>query len=172
MTKQFFACLILALVWAFPSWSAEVGDIYYHDKTFSNKVDPDKVPIGVVFWVAPDKNFGLIVSIEQLSTPLNSHDAKSYCANFQTLGTKVGDWTLPRIDDLQKLGNSYKNGKLTNNFTTINNVLKKVPLASQLKAANYIAYGVYGYWAHLSNGYVGYAGSTSAQYEVRCITGF
>ena len=188
MKNLCFRLILMILILATPAKSAEVGDIYYHDKTFSNKVDPDKVPIGVVFWVSPDNNFGLIVSVEQINDTLNLTEAKAYCGNFSTLGTKPGDWSLPRIDDLLKLSNSYStelNG-MSNNFTKINNILKNIPTASQLKSANYIAYGSdetiyssgydrsYAFYVNLATGAINGTGLTiSAQkYEVRCITGF
>ena len=176
--KNLFYCLILMiLTLAAPAKSAEVGDIYYHDKTFSNKVDPDKVPIGVVFWVSPDNNFGLIVSVEQITNKLNLTEAKAYCSNFSTLGTKPGDWALPAIDDLLKLGNSFsvELGGLTNNLTTINNILKTIPVAGQLKSTTYIANGISGYPANvnLSTGAIQIENEYySRVYEVRCITGF
>ena len=171
--KNFFYCLILMiLTLAAPAKSAEVGDIYYHDKTFSNKVDPDKVPIGVVFWVSPDNNFGLIVSLEQLPNTLGVTDADAYCNNFSTLGTNPGDWHLAYADDLFKLGNMYDNktGKLTNNLSIINNALKNIPTASQLKSTIYVTYNSsYGAGVNLSTGEFT---SSNGKFEVRCITGF
>ena len=176
--RNLFYCLILMLLTlAAPAKSAEVGDIYYHDKTFSDKVDPDKVPIGVVFWVSPDNNFGLIVSLEQIPNPLSPRDANTYCSNFSTLGTSPGDWQLPRVDELLKLGNSFspETNALTTNLTKINNVLKTIPIASQLKSTNYVAYfnlNIYRtYYVNLGTGDVNNI-SDFHEYEVRCITGF
>ena len=175
MKNLCFSLIMMILTLATPAKSAEVGDIYYHDKTFSNKVDPDKVPIGVVFWVSPDNNFGLIVSIEQIPNQLGTTDANAYCSNFSTLGTKPGDWQLARVDDLLKLGNSYnaETSAMTTNLTKINNVLKTITIASELKSTNYIAYSSSNtYYVNLSTGAVASTSSSSAKYEVRCITGF
>ena len=173
MKNLCFSLVMIILILAAPAKSAEVGDIYYHDKTFSNKVDPDKVPIGVVFWVSPDNNFGLIVSLEQIPNKQGSGDANTYCSNFSTLGTKPGDWQLARVDDLLKLGNSYnaETNAMTTNLTKINNILNTITIASPLKSDWYIAYGG-GYCVNLSSGKVKYGYINSTKCEVRCITGF
>lgn len=175
MRNLFLVFVVVILTWTFPAKSAEVGDIYYHDKTFSNKVNPDKVPIGVVFWVSPDNNFGLVVSLEQIPNPLNITDANAYCTNFSTLGTSPGSWVLPRIDDLLKLGNSYnrQTKSIINNLTKINNVLKTIDIASQIKETRYIAYSNtgYSYKVNLTTGNLASTNSNE-KLEVRCITGF
>lgn len=110
----------------------KVGDILYSDKTTSPAVISGKTPIGVVI----DVKQRLAISLEEKNTPwaikdspcekmeFNGSDeswsrtkaiydncgedapAASFCYNYKTEGTKVGDWAMPSESDAEKIFDS------------------------------------------------------------------
>lgn len=107
--------------------AVEVGDIYYHDKTFSPivKIDGAKMPIGLVYWVYPSKDHGYIMALNQpvADTFVN---ALRYCGNYTTLNTRVGDWRLPDFQQMVVMGNEQWNGVKNNKFTVLNQKLATI----------------------------------------------
>lgn len=171
--KRILGSMILTLILsAGTSQAAEIGDIYYHDKSINSSIDDAKLPIGVVYWVSPDKNFGLILSLNQ-PEKMNNAAANNYCANYMTLGTKAGDWQLPQLYELVRMGKEQWDGIDNNKFEVLNTALAKLSMATPLKSdSGYIASGTKAWNANLSTGALGMGNSTTNTYYVRCVTGF
>ena len=180
-------CLsVLALLWGWSITSAqavEVGDIYFSDGTFNSSMQTGKKAIGLVYWVSPGKDFGLIMSLEEPSSTLNAYNADVYCEEYYTEGTYAGDWWLPKRIEMLRMGNEKINGTANNKFTTLNNKLNTITKptggkATVLSATNYISRSNYAYMFNPSTGAIT-AGSTANnnqssgnKYRVRCITSF
>ena len=84
-----------ALLECHTAQAVAIGDTYYSDKTFSAELVASKTPIGLVYWVSPGGDFGLIMQLEQPANTMNYYGANLYCNEYKTEGTKAGDWWLP-----------------------------------------------------------------------------
>lgn len=169
--KKFYAIVAILLMVSETAMAVEVGDIYYHDKTFDNKVIADKMPIGLVYWVSARKDHGYIMALNQPS-PMDYAAARTYCQNYQTLGTGIGDWSLPYRIELLRMGNERIDGVSNTKFTDLNNKLKTISIGQALVADYY-------YWALSSSPYRCYlnkfglnTGSATNSFYVRCVTRF
>lgn len=184
MYKTYLSVLALLCCWSFSHAQAvEIGDIYYSDGTFASSMQTGKKAIGLVYWVSPGKDFGLIMSLEEPSTTQNAYNADVYCEEYYTEGTYAGDWWMPKRIEMLRMGNEQINGKNNNKFTTLNNKLKTVTkstggTATALSAASYISSSGYAYSFNPSTGAIT-AGSTAYnnqsnnnKFRVRCITAF
>lgn len=141
-TLLFFIMVICLSCWHHSAQAVEVGDIYYHDGTFDRTVRDDKVPVGLVYWVSRRRDYGYILSLEQPAS-MNFSSATAYCENYVTLGTKAGDWRLPYVIELARMGNERIKGVSNTKFDTLNAKLQSIPNGQQLLSNKY-------YWVKVS----------------------
>ena len=180
--KIIFTIIILFSFWSgHGATAAEVGDIYFSDKTFASTMQSGKQAIGVVYWVSPNKDFGYIMSLDEPTTTMNVFNANVYCLEYYTEGTLAGDWKLPQRIELIRMGKYKVNGTVTDNYTAMNNILSKVTKADGNKATtlgnkSYVANSAWPYCFNPYSGVIsGGGGNTQAsgtKYSVRCITAF
>lgn len=174
--KKILSLIILAILLS-PnnSGAAEVGDIYFHDKTFGSSVGEGKLPIGMVFWVSKSKNHGLVMQLNQPAA-IPWTDARAYCANLTTLGTKIGDWHLPSLMEMLRMSKSTWGGGTTDNkFNYLNNKLTALTgIGEAMVAANYHTFAANGgVMLNPSTGVPGYAGSlNTGTQRARCVMAF
>lgn len=78
--------------------------VVYSDGVTSTSWFPSRDPIGIVFYVHPNRklNHGLVMSLEQFPAQGRAEAVKQ-CAAFVTKGTNVGDWHLPDIGELSEM---------------------------------------------------------------------
>ena len=182
MTKTFITALLLFVTLLAPAARAvEVGDIYFSDKTFASSMQSGKKAIGLVYWVSPNKDFGLIMSLEEPASNLNAYNADVYCSEYFTDGTLAGDWWLPKRIEMLRMSTEKINGTSNNKFTVLNNKLKTITkadgkAAAQLSAAAYVTRSGLCYNFNPSSGGISQSGSANnaqssgATFKVRCIT--
>lgn len=181
--KTIFSTLLLsATLLTSPAVAVEVGDIYYIDKTFSSTVQSGKKAIGLVYWVSANKDYGYIMSLEEPTTTLNPYNANVYCQEYQIDGQTLGEWRLPYLVELVRMGNETIADKSNNKFTTLNNKLKTLTkpsggAATALSSANYVTKSSNPQTFNPSTGVPstgggGWEAGSGTKYNVRCITGF
>lgn len=125
--------------------AVKLYDVVYHDGTTSTLTSVSgKTPIGIIYYVQPDgKNLhGLIMSLEQPMVGTRQ-EAIDYCAGYVTKGTNVGDWRLPNVTEMLRMGNEYSQGKLNTKYWDLQKKLAPVYNADPLKYGNKVFY----YWA-------------------------
>ena len=150
--------------------AVSVGDILYHDGTFSSSFTSDKMAIGVVYWVSPQNGFGHVMALNQ-PNDMTYENAVAYCESYQTVGAAKGRWHLPNPTELIHMGKEQWNGTSNNKFAELNAKLATITdLGEQLKAGSY-------YFAHSSAQYKfkldAYAApTTGGNGAVRCVLNF
>ena len=175
MTRQFLT-LLFCLFGLSSAHAVEVGDIMYHDQTFSPTyigASSAKMPIGVVFWTYPSKDHGLIMALNQ---PVDDTfaNAKVYCENYTTLNFNVGSWRLPDRYELMHMAKQSWNGVSDDKFNVLNKKLATITgVGEQLKSGNYhsMMNSNYGYPINLSTGVLG-TSRNSSTIHFRCIMAF
>lgn len=96
-----------------PADPAQIGDYYYSDGTYSPELDPEKTPIGIVFWVGnptqddatlaaehPGCTHGLVVSLTEKTQCCWQSACKTY-------GSTVNAWIVanaPEYDEILQSG--------------------------------------------------------------------
>ena len=75
-------------------------------------------------------------------------EAIDYCAGYVTKGTNVGDWRLPNVTEMLRMGNEYSRGKLNTKYWDLQQKLALIYNAEPLKHGNRTFY----YW-HPNNKY-------------------
>lgn len=124
--------------------AVKLYDVVYHDGTTSTSTSVSgKTPIGIVYYVQPDgKNLhGLIMSLEQPMVGTRQ-EAIDYCAGYVTKGTNVGDWRLPNVTEMLRMGNEYSQGNLNTKYWDLQQKLALIYNAEPLKHGNRTFY----YW--------------------------
>lgn len=148
----------------------EVGDIYYFDKSTSKDLDPDKLPIGLVYWVNDAKDYALVMALPQ-PTDMNLTTAQAQCNNYEPLGTAKGDWHLPNLIEAMHMVSQKWNSIVDNKFTVLNDKLGKVTTGQALKNSYYWTTSYNYYWkVNPSTGDFSYDTTTSNNRSVRCVT--
>lgn len=125
--------------------AVKLYDVVYHDGTTSTSTSVSgKTPIGIVYYVQPDgKNLhGLIMSLEQPMVGTRQ-EAIDYCAGYVTKGTNVGDWRLPNVTEMLRMGNEYSQGKLNTKYWDLQKKLAPVYNADPLTHGNKVYYAFY-----------------------------
>ena len=165
--------MVLTLVFALatrPAAAVEVGDIYYHDGTFSNTFTTDKMAVGLVYWVSARKDFGHIMALNQ-PDDMTYDNAVAYCKSYQTLGAAKGRWHLSNPTELIHMGKEQWNGTANDKFTQLNAKIATITnMGEPLKAGSY-------YWAYSSGHYqfkldVYGVQTSSGNGAVRCVMNF
>ena len=108
-------------------------DIAYSDGTTSQTYNSNKLAIGLIYYIHPNgkKDHGWMISLEQF--PANTRaEAIKRCAGFSTKGTRAGDWHLPDMAEIMMMS---AGNDATNEYTNLNNAIKKVPGSAQLGAS-------------------------------------
>lgn len=157
--------------------AVEVGDIMYHDRTFSSVLDTSgaRMPIGLVYWVYPSKDHGYVMALNQ---PLDAKwaDAKTYCYNFTTLNTSIGSWRLPDLQELIRMGKEQWNGVNNDKYNILNKKLATITgVGEQLKSGMYHSHTTSssGIRVDLSAGQITFNNSANtATSHFRCIMQF
>lgn len=177
MKKNVFALFLLNLI-ASPVQAVEVGDIMYHDGTFTATyigASSAKMPIGLVYWTYPSKDHGYVMALNQ---PVDKtwKEAKVYCENYTTLNFNVGSWRLPDFPELIAMGKQSWNGVGDDKFNILNKKLATITgVGEALKTGNYHSYTQtsYGNLVDLSTGTPATSGNTnSSTQHFRCIMQF
>lgn len=177
MKKNVFALFLLNLI-ASPVQAVEVGDIMYHDRTFTATyigASSAKMPIGLVYWTYPSKDHGYVMALNQ---PVDDTwaQASDYCQNFTTLNTKVGDWRLPDLQELIPMGKQSWNKIGDDKFNVLNKKLATITgVGEALKTGNYHSHttGNAGVLVNLSTGAIINGNSTNKDTQhFRCIMQF
>lgn len=107
--------------------------VAYSDGTTSASYNANKLAIGLIYYIHPNgkNDHGWMLSLEQF--PANTRaEAIKRCAGFSTKGTRAGDWHLPDAAEIMMMS---AGNDATNEYTNINNALKKIPGAAQLGAS-------------------------------------
>ena len=174
MKKILYAVLTLVFALAtLPAAAVEVGDIYYHDGTFSNTFTTDKMAVGLVYWVSARKDYGLIMALNQ-PDDMTYANAMAYCQSYQVLGIPKGTWHVPNRIELVHMGKEQWNGTANDKFTQLNAKLATITgIGESLKAGSM-------YWARSNNKYrfkldsygVDTQTGASATGAVRCVMYF
>ena len=77
-----------------------------------------------------------MISLEQF--PANTRaEAIKRCAGFSTKGTRAGDWHLPDMAEIMMMS---AGNDATNEYTNLNNAIKKVPGSAQLGSSYNLHY--------------------------------
>lgn len=161
--------------------AAEVGDIFYSDKTFSSKLESDKLPIGLLYYVSVAGDYGLVMALNQ--PPAKKYqEAWTYCNDYTPLGTSRGFWRLPTLQEWMRAMNEQWNGVKNNKLTILNQKLATISIANTLLTNDYMvrtsASGQNdGYYnlINLNTGvipadYTQYSYSNSGARNFRCVT--
>lgn len=157
------------MLWSFNALAVEVGDVYYHDKSFSTEVETAKMPIGVVYWVNIDRTTGYVLALLQ-PADMDLATAKTQCANFSTLGTNAGNWKLPTMEQAFKMVTQRWNGVIDQKFSVINRKLSKITTGQALKSGNYWTLGYRNKWSvNPSSGDFTYNSGNTGNRAVRCV---
>lgn len=150
--------------------AVEVGDIYYHDGTFSNTFTSDKMAVGLVYWVSARKDYGFIMALNQ-PDDMTYGNAEAYCQSYQVLGIPKGTWHVPNRMELLHMGKEQWNGTANDKFTQLNAKLATITgIGESLKSGSM-------YWARSQSRYrfkldaygVDTQSGASATGAVRCV---
>lgn len=112
--------------------------VAYSDGTTSASYNANKLAIGLIYYIHPNgkNDHGWMLSLEQF--PANTRaEAIKRCAGFSTKGTRAGDWHLPDAAEIMMMS---AGNDATNEYTNINNALKKIPGAAQLGSSYNLHY--------------------------------
>lgn len=181
MKKLCMMLMAAFLLQILPARAAEVGDIFYSDKTFSSKLESDKLPIGLLYYVSVAGDYGLVMALNQPPAK-NYREAWTYCNDYTPLGTSRGFWRLPTLQEWMRAMNEQWNGVKNNKLTILNQKLATISIANALLTGDYIARTsasgqTDGYYnlINLNTGvipssYSQYANSDSSARNFRCIT--
>lgn len=107
--------------------------VAYSDGTTSASYNANKLAIGLIYYIHPNgkNDHGWMLSLEQF--PANTRaEAIKRCAGFSTKGTRAGDWHLPDMAEIMMMS---AGNDATNEYTNLNNAIKKVPGSAQLGAS-------------------------------------
>lgn len=180
----FCGVLVMVLLLSSQVMAADVGDIYYSDKTFSAELVKGKKPIGMVYWTSPAKDFGLIMQLEQPMSTMNHYEASQYCNEYFTEGTMAGDWRLPRRMEQIRMGEEQILGVKNGKFATLNAKLPQIKVGETVLGQALLGGNKY-YRTDSQIGYVFYLGTggfstvntddsptNGNRFYVRCITAF
>lgn len=174
MKKYLILSWVLALL-PLQAQAIEVGDIMYHDRTFSPivNVSGSKMPIGLVYWVNASRDHGLAMALNQ---PVNDTwaNAKSYCANFTTLNANVGSWRLPDQSELIRMGKQQWNGTIDEKFKILNQKLVTITGVGEVLVTGFYhshTQGSAGVRVDLSTGNISNGTSTTSSH-FRCVMAF
>ena len=113
-------------------------DIAYSDGTTSQTYNSNKLAIGLIYYIHPNgkRDHGWMISLEQF--PANTRaEAIKRCAGFSTKGTRAGDWHLPDMAEIMMMS---AGNDATNEYTNLNNAIKKVPGSAQLGSSYNLHY--------------------------------
>ena len=113
-------------------------DIAYSDGTTSQTYNSNKLAIGLIYYIHPNgkNDHGWMISLEQF--PANTRaEAIKRCAGFSTKGTRAGDWHLPDMAEIMMMS---AGNDATNEYTNLNNAIKKVPGSAQLGSSYNLHY--------------------------------
>lgn len=161
--------LVLGIIlWNSPAFATDVGDIYYSDKTFSTNLNTSKMPIGVVYWTNQDQTRCYILALPQPASMALSN-ATTQCANFSTLGTSAGNWSVPTMKQAFQMRTQQWLGVSDNKFTVLNKKLSEIETGQALVNENYWTNGYQNSFTYNpSTGAMSFAGNGGSR-RVRCV---
>lgn len=143
--------------------------VAYSDGTTSASYNANKLAIGLIYYIHPNgkNDHGWMLSLEQF--PANTRaEAIKRCAGFSTKGTRAGDWHLPDAAEIMMMS---AGNDATNEYTNINNALKKIPGAAQLGSSYNLHYCMSGA-ADQSKSYLNGSPSCSSTSNGSCSVSF